>query len=179
MKTRAATGSAGSNRQYVSNKGTLPDFVFCGYVQNTHASKNTHFPCDYVRFAVKPDGKHTDPDEPPVIFAVTVPHSCGVELEIGDAVIIRGHVASWKKEDNVYGKWYRLELVADSVKEWDGLFKRERTAAGAAVQPFEKVDGKLYPPGQAPHKKAEKEPEQVDFAEYEEEVIGAEEPLPF
>ena len=169
MKKRE-TASTAAYPSKISNKGTLPQFVFCGYVQLVHTGKNEKYPVDYCRFAVKPDGRHTDPDEPPVIFAVTVPHALGWQLEAGDAVVIKGHVASWKKQDEIYKTWYRLELVADSVQEWDGLFKSERKAVKPeGVEPFERRGHVLYPPGTAPAPK-EEEP---DFSEASAEELAA------
>lgn len=181
----AAAGAAGLPK--VSNKGTLPEFVFCGYVQAVHASNNTKYPCDYVRFAIKPNGLHNDPEEFATIFAVTVPHSCGFELEIGDAVIIRGHVNSWKKEDNIYGRWYRLELVADVVQEWDGRFKSERNAPApqqamppGAADMLERRGSKIYPAGTAPAPAEDfHEATPEELAEFEAGIIGASAPPPF
>lgn len=184
MKKREGAEAGEYGLPKVSNKGTLPEFVFCGYVQAVHPSNNSKYPCDYVRFAIKPDGSHTEPEAFCTIFAVTVPHSCGVQLEIGDAVIIRGFVNSWKKEDNIYGRWYRLELVAKSVQEWDGLFKSERSQVQRkrpeGVEQFERRGHVLYPPGTAPAPAEEfREASDEEIAEFEAGVIAASEPIPF
>ena len=88
------------------------------------------------------------------------------------------------------------------MQEWDGLFKEERArlAAGdqSAAQPAHQKSAKrrlgesveaeqlerrgsmIYPAGTAPKEKpAAEEEETVDFGEYEGEIIGASEPLPF
>ena len=173
--------TSGAKKAAASEKGTLPRWVFCGYVQAVHAGKSKQFPCDYVRFQIKPNGTHKDAEAYAVVFAVTVPHSCGVELEVGDAVIMEGTVNSWFKEDAVYGKWYRLELVADKVREWDGLFKSEHKPQYASSESLERRGAVLYPAGTAPKEKA------ADFAEASEEelkqfeagIIGASDEVPF
>ena len=151
MKARNENGNgSGAKKAAASEKGTLPRWVFCGYVQAVHTGKSKQFPCDYVRFQVKPNGTHKDAEAYAVVFAVTVPHSLGVELEVGDAIIMEGTVNSWFKDDSLYGKWYRLELVADKVREWDGLFKSEHK----------------------PKPEPKPEPLPADFAEFEGEIIG-------
>lgn len=167
MKVRNENGNtSGAKKPAASEKGTLPRWVFCGFVQAVHAGKSKQFPCDYVRFQVKPNGAHNDADAYAVVFAVTVPHTCGVELEVGDAVIMEGTVNSWYKEDNLYGKWYRLELVADKVREWDGLFKSERQTKQAASGMLERRGAVIYPAGTAP-------PPKEDFAEATDEEMKA------
>lgn len=166
-----------------SQKGTLPKWVFCGFVQAVHTNKSKTFPCDYVRFQIKPNGAHEDEDSFATVFSVTLPHDLGVQLEVGDAVIMEGTLNSWAKEDELYGKWWRLELVATGVREWDGLFKSEHRAqtTAAASQMLERRGAMVYPAGTAPKEPETdfKEASDEELAEFEAGIIGASAPVPF
>lgn len=193
MKQKA-NGSGGYTDR-ISMKGVLPQWKMCGVVQMVHSNGSAKYPADFVRFQIRPKGRENDPDAFGVTFAVTVPDSLGIQLERGDKVYMEGTITSWKNDNG-----FRLELIASKVTAWDGLFKEERARLAAGEQPaeapkpsakkrlgdapvesemLERRGSVLYPAGTAPAEKKPEEEETVDFGEYEGEVIGASEPLPF
>lgn len=194
MRSRNSGGSYGDR---ISMKGVLPQWKMCGIVQMVHSNNSTKYPADFVRFQIRPKGRENDESAFGVTFAVTVPDALGIQLERGDKVYIEGTITSWKNDNG-----FRLELIATKVQEWDGFFKEERArlAAGdqSAAQPAQQKSAKrrlgesveaeqlerrgsmIYPAGTAPKEKpAAEDEETVDFGEYEGEIIGASEPLPF
>ena len=193
MKQRNASGGY-SDR--ISMKGVLPQWKMCGIVQMVHSNNSQKYPADFVRFQIRPKGRENDESAFGVTFAVTVPDSLGFQLERGDKVYMEGTITSWKNDNG-----FRLELIATKVQPWDGLFKEERARiqSGEAAEPapqraerkrlsevnpeapemLERRGHVIYPAGTAPPEKKPEEAETVDFGEYEGEVIGASEPLPF
>ena len=194
MKQRNASGGGYSDR--ISMKGVLPQWKMCGIVQMVHSNNSQKYPADFVRFQIRPKGRENDENAFGVTFAVTVPDSLGFQLERGDKVYMEGTITSWKNDNG-----FRLELIATKVAPWDGLFKEERARiqSGEAAEPapqraerkrlseaqpevpemLERRGHVIYPAGTAPPEKKPEETETVDFGEYEGEVIGASEPLPF
>ena len=193
MKQRNASGGY-SDR--ISMKGVLPQWKMCGIVQMVHSNNSQKYPADFVRFQIRPKGRENDESAFGVTFAVTVPDALGFQLERGDKVYMEGTITSWKNDNG-----FRLELIATKVQPWDGLFKEERARiqSGEAAEPapqraerkrlsevnpdapemLERRGHVIYPAGTAPPEKKPEETETVDFGEYEGEVIGASEPLPF
>lgn len=193
MKQRNASGGYSER---ISMKGVLPQWKMCGIVQMVHSNNSQKYPADFVRFQIRPKGRENDESAFGVTFAVTVPDSLGFQLERGDKVYMEGTITSWKNDNG-----FRLELIATKVQPWDGLFKEERARiqSGEASEPapqraerkrlsevnpevpemLERRGHVIYPAGTAPPEKKPEEAETVDFAEYEGEIIGASEPLPF
>ena len=170
MKQRGGNAAQSGERGYrdrISMKGVLPQWRMCGVVQMVHSNGSSKYPADFVRFQIRPKGQENDESAFGVVFAVTVPDSLGWQLERGDKVYMEGSITSWK---NDYG--YRLELVATKVQPWDGLFKEERASLAAEPKPQRKRISEA--PAEQPEEK-----ESVDFGEYEAEVIGSSEPVPF
>lgn len=103
MKERAKTNN-NTNRTSQPTKGKLPHWELEGYVQAV--TTNNKYELDYVQFCI--DSAFTD--DYYEVFAVSVPHDLGYELEVGDRVRMTGLIRTWKAD---YGR--KIELVADGV----------------------------------------------------------------
>ena len=102
MKQRAVNRSKDYNS--FPSKGQLPKWELVGYVQSI--STNNKYHLDYIMFAI--DSPFTE--EYYEVFAVSLPHDLGYELEEGDHVRMTGTIRTWKAD---YGR--KIELIADGV----------------------------------------------------------------
>lgn len=99
-----------------STLGTLPRWQFTGFVQDV--AVNRKYAEDYIKFCIKEDPS----DKFYEVFSVTLPHEVGVELQIGDHVVMCGSIRTWPMKDatgHVCGR--KIELVCASVHEWSDL----------------------------------------------------------
>lgn len=107
MKTRGSK----SKKEYglaCDTVGSLPYWEMKGYVQDV--SENTKFKVDYIKFCIKEDPEQEFYE----VFSISLPHDLDVLLEVGDAVIMRGTIRTWKTDEG--GR--KIELVATECKNW-------------------------------------------------------------
>lgn len=103
MKERQYNKTRGVSNDYPT-KGKLPRWEMEGYVQLV--SENKKYELDYIQFCI--DSAFTE--DYYEVFAVSLPHDLGYELEVGDRVRMTGTIRTWKAESG-----RKIELVADGV----------------------------------------------------------------
>lgn len=96
-----------------STIGQLPKWELIGYVQDI--AVNRKYSEDYIKFCIK----QREEKQFYEVFSVTLPHEVGIELQIGDHVLMRGIIRTWPIKNemgNVCGR--KIELLCTSVEEW-------------------------------------------------------------
>lgn len=95
-----------------STLGQLPRWQMMGYVQDI--TVNRRYSEDYVKFCIKEsaEAKYYE------VFSVTLPHEVGIELQVGDHVLMTGSVRTWPiKNENGVVCGRKIELICLTVSE--------------------------------------------------------------